>query len=342
VLLTALGLSVLVVLADALLRGPLSAHGLPRQLGAVLISGGALVVLAGVVTAFRRAWHRSIRRAGRRAWDRWWAWSAAMWRGGRRGNASASLRAGERVALIVGLCLTGLDVVLTVLLLKDVFPAPPYRFDVGGLLSPAAADWSFYVAVAGFKTGLEVWFGVVDRVRRHAGEPASASATAARWFVLGGASAFDAVLAASRGLLLAEQGLDGAAVAVSNVLFVGFGIAVPWVAAMTGGLLVAAADPLLARLSPLALVADLARLGTLAAAWLVVLLVGLPALATLGALGLLTAAWFAVEDIVALVLGEDDGPPPDAIVLFEAAEPAGDSSREPPRAGRHAASGGVP
>jgi hypothetical protein len=109
--------------------------------------------------------------------------------------------------------------------------------------------------------------------------------------------------------LLAEQGLDGAAVTVSNIVFIGFGIAVPWVAAMTGALLVPAADPILARLSPLALIGAGLRLAAVAAVWLVALALGLPFLASLAVLGLASAAWFAIEDGLGVILGHDEAPP---------------------------------
>ena len=45
---------------------------------------------------------------------------------------------------------------------------------------------------------------------------------------------FDAALAAARGLLLAEQGMGGSAVTVSNIVFVGFGVAVVHRAELSG------------------------------------------------------------------------------------------------------------
>lgn len=226
------------------------------------------------------------------------------------------LRPGERVALAAGILLTALDVVLTTLLLKDVFPEPPYQFDLLGLLPPEAVEWSFYVAVAAFKTTLELWFGMVDRLRAQS-EENSAGWTALRFFVLGGASAFDAILAASRGMLLAEQGLDGAAVQVSNIVFIGFGIAVPWVAALTGSLLVSAADPLLAKLSPLRLLAGALRWAGLFVMWGLTVLIGVPALVLGGVVGLAGWIWRALEDAIGLALGHDVNGPPDALVLIE-------------------------
>jgi hypothetical protein len=317
VIVTALGLSSSLVIADALVGGPLSRGGLPRQLGGLALLIGSLVALSGVLTSFRRAWHHHLRRNTDRAISRLTAWTRKISRGRRPGVSSPPLRLGERVALLSGLVLTALDIVLTALLLRDVFPEPPYRFDLFGLLSPSAVEWSFYIAVASFKAILEVWFGVVDRIKVDAEGQRSTGWAATRWFVLGGASAFDAMLAASRGLLLAEQGLDGAAVTVSNILFIGFGIAVPWVAAMTGALLVSAADPLLARLGPLRLLSSLLRLAAIVIVWAVALSFGLPFLASLAVLGLLTVTWFAIEDGVGVVMGHDDAPPPDTLVLVE-------------------------
>jgi hypothetical protein len=305
------------VIADALIGGPLSRGGLPRQLGGLALLIGGMFALSGVLTAFRRAWHRSLRRDTDRGVTRLTEWTKKTWRGSGPRVSAPPLRLGERIALLAGLVLTALDVILTSLLLKDVFPEPPYRFDLFGTLSPQMVDWSFYVAIAGFKAILELWFGVIDRIRVNAEGGRSNGWAATRWFVLGGASAFDAVLAASRGLLLAEQGLDGAAVTVSNIVFIGFGIAVPWVAAMTGGLLVSAADPILARLAPLALIKTLFRLVLLAVVWTVAIGLGLPFLGTLAGLGLMTAAWFAIEDGVGVVMGHDSGPPSDALVLME-------------------------
>lgn len=318
---TAVGLSSLLVIADALIGGPLSRGGLPRQLGGLTLLIGGLLVLSGLLTAFRRAWHRGLRRETDQAVGRLTDWTRKVWRGGSSRIASPPLRLGERVALLAGVVLTCLDVVLTSLLLKDVFPEPPYRFDLFGLLSPAMLDWSFYVAVAGFKAILELWFGVVDRIKVDAEGGRSTGWAATRWFVLGGASAFDAVLAASRGLLLAEQGLDGAAVTVSNIVFIGFGVAVPWVAAMTGGLLVSAADPILARLAPLTLIKNAFRFALLLLVWTLAIGFGLPFLVGLAGLGLMTAAWFAIEDGVGLVMGHDSGPPSDALVLVNPGEP---------------------
>ena len=214
-----------------------------------------------------------------------------------------------------------------------------WRFELWGLLSPAAAEWSFYVVVALFKTLLELWFGVFDRIRSAAG-----GASAMRWFVLGGASAFDAALAAARGLLLAEQGMGGSAVTVSNIVFVGFGVAVPWVAAHTGGLLVAGMDGFLARLGLLRWLAALPRVLLLTTLWLMVVALALPVLATVLALGLVALVWFALDDVVATILGHEDDATPDLpIELLRVAREASPPSppRDPPLALPRVA-GGVP
>ena len=209
--------------------------------------------------------------------------------------------AGDRIALVAGLLLCALDVALTTLLLRDVFPEPPYRFELMGYLSPEAAEWSFYVVVALFKTLLELWFGVFDKIRS-----AVAGPSAMRWFVLGGASAFDAALAAARGMLLAEQGMGGSAVTVSNIVFVGFGVAVPWVAAHTGGLLVTGMDGFLARLGLLRWLLALPRVLLLAALWLVIVAVSLPLFAVILGVALLALVWFSLDDVVATILGHGD------------------------------------
>lgn len=309
VIATAVGLGSLCVLTDAMIHGPLVRQGAAHSAGALVLLVGSLLMLSGILTAFRRAWHRYLRRDTDALITRLTAWTRRFVRGRRPAVSTAPMRLGERIALLAGLLLTALDVVLTSLLLKDVFPEPPYRFELLAGISPAAVDWSFYVIVAGFKAVLEVWFGVIDRVKLEAEGQRGATWSATRWFVLGGASAFDAVLAASRGLLLAEQGLDGAAVTVSNIVFIGFGIAVPWVAAMTGALLVPAAEPILARLAPLALLANGLRLAAVAAVWIVALAIGLPFLLTLAGLGLACAAWFAIEDGLGVILGHDEAPP---------------------------------
>ncbi len=314
-LVTAGGLATLIVIADALFGGPLVGMGLPRQIGGLVLLAGGFIALAGLMGAYRRAFAMHVRPGVGRIFDRLQHSTQRLWGGPAGERTRLELAAGERLALAAGLLLTALDVVLTALLLRDVFPEPPYRLAFLEFLSPTAVEWSFYVSVACFKTVLELWFGVLDGMR---GEQERTGTWAAlRLFVLGGASAFDAALAASRGFLLAEQGLDGSAVMVSNLVFIAFGLAVPWVAAITGRLLVRAADPLLARFGPLAIVSGLVRLTLVAVLWAVGLTLGLPVLLILGVLALVAAAWFALEDAVALALGQDVGPPPDALVLVE-------------------------
>jgi hypothetical protein len=142
-----------------------------------------------------------------------------------------------------------------------------------------------------------------------------------RWFVLGGASAFDAVLAIARGLVLADHGITGAPVMVSNIVFVGFGIAVPWVVAHTGRLLAAALDPLLERLSLVRVLAAIPILLFLGAIWLVALAFVVPVAVTLGVLGIAAAIWYAMEDTAALVLGQEPPGPPLDNALVVADEP---------------------
>jgi len=206
-----------------------------------------------------------------------------------------------------------------------------------GWLSPEAAEWSFYVVVALFKTLLELWFGVFDKIRS-----AVAGPSAMRWFVLGGASAFDAALAAARGLLLAEQGMGGSAVTVSNIVFVGFGIAVPWVAAHTGGLLVAAMDGFLAKLGLLRWLAALPRMLLLLGLWLVVVAVSLPIGGLILAIGLLALVWGALDDVVGTILGHDEDDSPALPVSVMQISREVDEPRDPPLALPRSMVGGVP
>lgn len=338
-LVLATGLAALGVLARAM-RGDGEPGNLAVHAGTFVLGAFALLLLGSLLQRLRQLWHTHVRSGLARVGEALWAWSGRMWpRREADPKDSATLGTGERIALIAGLVLCALDVALTTLLLRDVFPEPPYRFELWGLLSPAAAEWSFYVVVALFKTLLELWFGVFDRIRSAAG-----GASAMRWFVLGGASAFDAALAAARGLLLAEQGMGGSAVTVSNIVFVGFGIAVPWVAAHTGGLLVAGMDGFLARLGLLRWLAALPRVLLLTTLWMVVIALALPVLASILAVGLLALVWFALDDVVATILGHDDDAPPDLPIelLRVAREPSPpDPPRDPPLALPRIA-GGVP
>jgi hypothetical protein len=302
-LVLATGLAALAVLGQSMLQEP--PPGAPRQVGTFVLAAFGLLLLGSLLTRLRQLWHTHLRSMLGRAGAALWAWTGRVWpRSGGEAKDGPGLGTGERIALVAGLVLSALDVALTTLLLRDVFPEPPYRFELFGLLSPAASEWSFYVVVALFKTLLEVWFGVFDRIRSAAAGP-----SALRWFVLGGASAFDAALAAARGMLLAEQGMGGSAVMVSNIVFVGFGIAVPWVAAHTGGLLVAGMDGFLARLGLLRWLAALPRMLVLLALWLAVIAVSLPALALMLGLGIVALVWFSLDDVVATILGHDDAGP---------------------------------
>lgn len=331
----AVGLAGLSVLGLAVARGPgPDAGGLAiRGAGLFVLLAFAILLLGALLRRLQLGWHRRLRGLLVGAGEALWRLSQRLWpRPPDADSQAPPMRFGERIALVAGLGLTALDVVLTTLLLRDVFPEPPYRFDLLGLLSPEAAEWSFYIAVATFKAVLEVWFGVFDTIRGRGG--------ALRWFVLGGASAFDAALAASRGLVLAEQGLTGAAVMVSNIIFIGFGLAVPWVAAHTGGLLVGAMDGWLARLGLLRLISALPRLLVLAALWLGAIALGLPIVALVLGLGLLIAVWSALDDTIATILGHDDGP--HALALSDdVLRAADDPAPTPPHAPLQRIAGGV-
>lgn len=331
----AVGLAGLVVLGISLVQGPAEAGAgqAIRAAGLFVLLAFAFLLLGALLRRLQLGWHRRLRGLIVAAGETVVRWSRTLWpHEPAIPSQSPPMRLGERIALVAGLGLTALDVVLTTLLLRDVFPEPPYRFDLFGLLSPAAAEWSFYVAVALFKSVLEVWFGVFDTTR--------GGGSALRWFVLGGASAFDAALAASRGLVLAEQGLVGASVMVSNIIFIGFGLAVPWVAAHTGGLLVAAMDGWLARLGLLRLISALPRMLVLGLLWLGALALGLPALALVLALGLLVLVWSALDDVIATILGHDDGT--QALALPAEVLQAAEEPPSSPHAPLQMSAGGVP
>ena len=283
---------------------------LPRQIALALAVAAGALALGALLARLRRLWDDGLRAALQRLGDRLARISMALWPGSSGQEdppTTPPLRGGERVALVAGLALTALDVVLTTLLLRDVFPEPPYRLDLLDALAPAAGEWAFYVAIAAFKALLELWLGVVDRLRARAG----GEARPLRFFVLGLASAFDAALAIARGLLLAEQGLTGATVLVSNIVFVGFGVAVPWVVAHTGGLLVDAADPLLARFGLLRALGALPRLVALVALWGAAFALGAPIVAAVIAVGALMVLWSALDDLLVTLLGHDDPDAPD-------------------------------
>lgn len=302
VVLVVLGLAGLWTLAEVVL---VPTFGLAHVLAVLALRIGVLFIAAGVFPAMRAAWHGRLRALVQDGMTAFTAWSRRWWPTFTRTREHAGLRLGERLALVAGIFVAVLDVVLTSLLLRDVFPEPPYRLPLAAAwLGPALAEGSFYVAVASLKTALALWFGMFERTHE-GGEPGRL-----RWFVLGSASAFDAVLAIVRGLGLAEQGMGGAPVMVSNVVFVGFGIAVPWVVAHTGRLLALAVDPLLARFSLVRVLATLPVLALVGAAWLVVLVLAIPAAAIGLVLALATALWFAIEDTAALLLGQEPLPPP--------------------------------
>lgn len=299
-LVLATGLAALGVLARAMFTA--TPPSLAEHAGLFVLGVFAMLLLGSLLQRIRLLWHTRLRAALVRTGAALWTWTGRVWPSSDpEPDARPAMGAGDRIALIAGGLLCALDVALTTLLLRDVFPEPPYRFELGGWLSPTAAEWSFYVVVALFKTLLELWFGVFDKIRS-----AAAGASAMRWFVLGGASAFDAALAAARGMLLAEQGMGGSAVTVSNIVFVGFGVAVPWVAAHTGGLLVAATDGFLARLGLLRWLLALPRLLALTALWLAVVAASLPLGLTILGLGLISLLWSALDDVVATILGHDN------------------------------------
>jgi hypothetical protein len=325
-LVLASGLAALAVLARAMLAGSPPAPA--EHVGGFVLAAFALLLLGSLLQRLRQLWHTRLRSLLVRAGAALWGWTGKVWpRGEVEDGGRPPLGTGDRIALVAGLLLCALDVALTTLLLRDVFPEPPYRFELMGWLSPEAAEWSFYVVVALFKTLLELWFGVFDKIRS-----AVAGPSAMRWFVLGGASAFDAALAAARGMLLAEQGMGGSAVTVSNIVFVGFGVAVPWVAAHTGGLLVAGMDGFLARLGLLRWLANLPRMLLLLALWLAVVAISLPIGAALLGFGLLALVWFSLDDVVATILGheDDDTTPALPVELIQISQ--GEPPRDPPLA----------
>jgi hypothetical protein len=319
------GLAGLWTIADALWLSAGEA-GLVRQLGVFAVRLGGLLLLAGVCFAFRTVWHARMKAAlstvvgGLTRWSRRLlpAWSRAD-------DGQRRMRLGERIALVGGLLVCVLDIGLTALLLRDVFPEVPYRMTLLDALGPAVQEWGFYITVAALKTGLALWFGIWERGREGEG------GGVLRWFVLGGASAFDAVLAIARGLVLADHGITGAPVMVSNIVFVGFGIAVPWVVAHTGRLLAAALDPLLERLSLVRVLAAIPVLLFLGAIWLCALAFVVPVAVALGVLGIAAAIWFAMEDTAALVLGQEpQGPPLDAELVVADPPRGRDRGDEPP------------
>ncbi|MCB9568350.1 MAG: hypothetical protein H6710_14260 [Myxococcales bacterium] len=302
----------------------------PRLLGIALVGAAGVLVFEALLGRLRQRWQGGWRQALVDLGDRVKALMSALWPAAPKSDADApTLRTGERLALIAGCGLTALDVVLTTLLLRDVFPEPPYRFEILGVVSPEAVEWSFYLVVALFKALLELWLGVVDRLRSQEGS------SPLRYFVLGLASAFDAALAVARGLLLAEQGITGAAVTTSNIVFVGFGLAIPWVVAHTGGLMVRAADPFLTRFGLLRMLTLLPRMLLTGAIWALAIAVGLPLIVMVAAIGVLAMIWSALDEVVALILGHDDPEAPiDAMMIAdEGIDAAPPPASERPTAG---------
>ncbi len=295
----------------------------PRLVGAALVLAAGVLLFDALLGRIRGRWEGGWKRALIALGERVQALLARLWPDAPRSHPAEgdALRTGERLALLAGCCLAALDVVLTTLLLRDVFPEPPYRFEILSLISPEAVEWSFYLAVAVFKVLLELWLGIVDRLG------GNGARSPLRYFVLGLASAFDAALALARGLLLAEQGITGAAVTTSNIVFIGFGLAIPWVVAHTGGLLVRAADPFLTRFGLLRTLTALPRMLLTGAIWAAALAVGLPIVVMVAAIGLVSTIWSSLHEMVALLLGHDDPEAPP--VLFTADEAAPPPSQPP-------------
>jgi len=137
---TSVGVATLLIVADAVFGGPATGGGLVRTLGLVILLSALGLVISGASSAFRRVWDAALRPCIGRVFARCGELSLRWWRGPeRQSSAQPGLAAGERVALIVGLILTTLDFALTILLLRDVFPEPPYVFTPFGLLSTELA-----------------------------------------------------------------------------------------------------------------------------------------------------------------------------------------------------------
>lgn len=254
--------------------------------GAATLLGRTLGILLGAsfLLGLRGAWFGWLRARFVAVIDALWAW-----RGQGSDREAAQQPSAELVhyaALGAGLMVAALDIMLTALLLRDVFPEPPYAMPELFFAAPRASEWFFYVAVASLKTGLALWFGL-----REGSGPQGAVQMR---FALGAASAFDALLAVARGVALAEQGLGGAPIMVSNLVFAGFGIAVPWVVAYTGRMLGIIIDR------------GVAQGGSWLRLWVIwglAVFIGLPVgIAILGVATLL-ALWQAVDDVVAVVFG---------------------------------------
>jgi len=325
VIVAVLGLAGLWTVAEALLTTTEDpTRSLLHHIGGLVLRVGGLWIGAGVFAALRGFWHRRFRR------DLIWVLGGfARWTERRlpafeaRSSQGEPLKLGERIALLSGVFVLGLDVCLTTLLLRDVFPEPPYLVPALEALAPGMQEWAFYVSVASLKTALALWFGAFERTREGTSSPL-------RWFVLGSASAFDGALAIARGVVLAEEGIAGPSIMVSNIVFVGFGLAVPWVVAHTGRLLASSLDPWLARVSALQTLAAVPRWIGLGLLWLAVIVVLVPT-GTVGLLlGFLTAVWFAVEDTAGLVLGHDPAHPPIDPALARLADIPVEDVPEPP------------
>jgi len=276
--------------------------------GAYVVVVAAVLGIGAAVSAFRTAWRRDLKHQAIRAGTGLVAFTRTTLRSERASAPPARLRRGQRLALVCGISLCLLDVVLTALLLRDIFPEPPYRFENLGL-GPGQESWAFYAVIAAFKTLLELWFGML-----------TPQVTRARLMVLGAASAFDALLAGTRAMILAEQGIEGGVAMASNLVFIAFGLAIPWVAAHTGTLLSAATDGILEAMGLSRWLRALPRVLLVVVVWSVAIAIGLPTLVTMALLGVTGCLWFALEDFAAMLLGQPQ-PQSTPIVWLEESVP---------------------
>lgn len=287
---SSVGLALLWGLAERVLSPPGPPGVSPMHMVAVFVlRWGAILLGASLLLGLQQAWFAWLRASFVTGGQAIVQWSRNRWPPSPHGEEPHAWgrELGRHVVLVAGLGVAVLDLLLTTLLLRDVFPEPPYRFPLLSAWHPDAGDWAFYGAVAGLKTGLALWFGLREGA-------STGTSVRQRWFILGCASAFDGILAVARGVALAEQGIAGAPIMVSNLVFAGFGLAVPWVVAHTGRVLATVVDPWIAR-APAAILLTLV--------WALVLIVAAPVGVLIVAFALLIALWQAVDDLVGLVLG---------------------------------------
>ena len=170
------GLAALAVLGRSLLVG--GSPGFAEHAATFVLAAFGLLLLGSLLQRVRVLWYLHLRELLARVGAGLWRWTGRVWpRREVEAETRPAMGTGDRIALIAGLVLCALDVALTTLLLRDVFPEPPYRFELMGWLSPEAAEWSFYVVVALFKTLLELWFGVFDKIRSAAAGPSAMPGT---------------------------------------------------------------------------------------------------------------------------------------------------------------------